>query len=991
MKRIVTAVALVLIGSACGGSSPPPLEATKNVALSAEADSTLGYTVPSDGWSFRNYRADASTTFSAVDAIALFGDEAVCVEASGDCTPTPAAAEWIAMVAESMGYGSCEGMTVSSLDRFLAGAAPPSGTLDLTPEVFRRISQLFATQYLSKVIDATKPWRRASVAEIFDELVASLADPGHEHYTLGVYAKGGGHSVVPYAVDRLEGGRAVIYVYDPNWPGLNRYVEVDTDSNRWRFSYQGADPETDPGAWTGGGGSLDLQPLSSREAPHEEAFKGSAVGRRVLLTVTSDDRNWAITAGGTTIRGEDVLPGEDTVLAVIRAGTFGATTTLIEVPEVDYETITVEAEAQISVTAQAPTGTITVRTGKQAIIQFKVDEEVLGVDISADAEAEARIATRSEHVVIETADELGTTVEVTDLQTTVEFINDDGEVVEEVIIEAGEDRIDIQVTVEDLEEGVVEVEVEVVQPQTVGEEAREGVLLLGEDGVTATTTTSTTPPETTTTSTTPPETTTTSTTPPETTTTTTSTTPPETTTTTSTTPPETTTTTTSTTPPETTTTSTTPPETTTTSTTPPETTTTTTTSTTPPETTTTTTSTTPPETEPGTPSGLSATAGVGQVDLDWAAPTDDGGSSIIDYVVEYSSDSGTTWTTFSDGTSTTASTTVTGLSAGITYSFRVAAVNSIGAGNGSSTTTATTATTPAAPSGLGAIAATSAATVDLAWTVPTDDGGSSIIDYVVEYSSDSGTTWTTFSDGTSTTASTTVTSLSWTTTYTLRVSAVNAVGTGNASNVASATTVATTPGIPTGLSGIRGYQQVALTWTVPTDDGGSSIIDYVVEYSSDSGTTWTTFSDGTSTTASTTVTSLNDETTYSFRVSATNGVGTSSPSDAVSATTAALPDAPTGLSATPTPGVGYSLDLSWTAANDNGSAVTGYEIRWRFVGDSTWWLADAAYLTRDSMTDTTVSLGSLWSVSNVHELQVAATNQVGTGEYSSTATATPTS
>jgi len=634
VKRIVTAVALVLIGSACGGSSPPPLEATKNVALSAEADSTLGYTVPSDGWSFRNYRADASTTFSAVDAIALFGDEAVCVEASGDCTPTPAAAEWIAMVAESMGYGSCEGMTVSSLDRFLAGAAPPSGTLDLTPEVFRRISQLFATQYLSKVIDATKPWRRASVAEIFDELVASLADPGHEHYTLGVYAKGGGHSVVPYAVDRLEGGRAVIYVYDPNWPGLNRYVEVDTDSNRWRFSYQGADPETDPGAWTGGGGSLDLQPLSSREAPHEEAFKGSAVGRRVLLTVTSDDRNWAITAGGTTIRGEDVLPGEDTVLAVIRAGTFGATTTLIEVPEVDYETITVEAEAQISVTAQAPTGTITVRTGKQAIIQFKVDEEVLGVDISADAEAEARIATRSEHVVIETADELGTTVEVTDLQTTVEFINDDGEVVEEVIIEAGEDRIDIQVTVEDLEEGVVEVEVEVVQPQTVGEEAREGVLLLGEDGVTATTTTSTTPPETTTTSTTPPETTTTTTEPPPTTTTTTTTEPP-------------------------------------------------------PTTTTTTTTTEPPPEVPGVPTDLTGSLGEAAVTLSWTAPEDDGGAAVIDYVVQYSLDDGLTWTTVVDGSGNGTSTTVSGLTVGIAHRFSVAASNEAGTG-----TTATVDLTP---------------------------------------------------------------------------------------------------------------------------------------------------------------------------------------------------------------------------------------------------------------------------------------------------------
>ena len=501
MKRIVTAVALVLIGSACGGGGPPPLEAMKNVALSAEVDNTLGYTVPSDGWSFRNYRADASTTFSVVDAIALFGDEAVCVEASGDCTPTPAAAEWIAMVAESMGYGSCEGMTVSSLDRFLAGAAPPSGTLDLTPEVFRRVSQLFATQYLSKVIDATRPWRKASVAEIFDELVASLADPGHEQYTLGAYMKGGGHSVVPYAVDRLEGGRAVIHVYDPNWPGRDRYIEVDTDSDQWRFSYQGADPETDPEAWTGGGGSLDLQPLSSREAPHEEAFKGSAEGRRVLLTVTSDDRNWVITAGDTTTRGEDVLPGEDAVLAVIRAGTFGATTTLIEIPEADDETVNVEAEAQISVTAQTPSGTITVRTGNQASIQFKVDEDVLGVDVSTGAKAEVRVATRSEHVVIETVDELDTTVEVTDLQTAVGFVNDDGEVVEDIIIEAAEDRIDIQVTVEDLGEGVVEAEVQVAQPEVVGEEAREEVLVLGEDNVTTTTTTTEPPPTTTTTTT----------------------------------------------------------------------------------------------------------------------------------------------------------------------------------------------------------------------------------------------------------------------------------------------------------------------------------------------------------------------------------------------------------------------------------------------------------------------------------------------------------
>ena len=69
----------------------------------------------------------------------------------------------------------------------------------------------------------------------------------------------------------------------------------------------------------------------------------------------------------------------------------------------------------------------------------------------------------------------------------------------------------------------------------------------------------------------------------------------------------------------------------------------------------------------------------------------------------------------------------------------------------------------------------------MTWTAPSFNGGSALTDYTVEYSSDSGSTWTTFTDGTSTTASTTVTGLSHSTTYTFRVSAVNAAGTGTAS------------------------------------------------------------------------------------------------------------------------------------------------------------------------------------------------------------------
>ncbi|NBV51266.1 fibronectin type III domain-containing protein [bacterium] len=84
----------------------------------------------------------------------------------------------------------------------------------------------------------------------------------------------------------------------------------------------------------------------------------------------------------------------------------------------------------------------------------------------------------------------------------------------------------------------------------------------------------------------------------------------------------------------------------------------------------------------------------------------------------------------------------------------------------------------------------------------------------------------------------------------------------------------TVPGAPTGVAGTEGHRQVDLTWTAPASNGGSAITDYVIEYSSNSGTSWTTFADGTSTTASATVTGLTNGTAYIFRVSAVNAAGT---------------------------------------------------------------------------------------------------------------------
>ena len=83
---------------------------------------------------------------------------------------------------------------------------------------------------------------------------------------------------------------------------------------------------------------------------------------------------------------------------------------------------------------------------------------------------------------------------------------------------------------------------------------------------------------------------------------------------------------------------------------------------------------------PGAPTSVSGTVGMGQVSLTWTAPAANGGYAITDYTVQYSSNSGSSWTTFSRSASATTSATVTGLTNGTGYMFRVAAVTVLGTG-----------------------------------------------------------------------------------------------------------------------------------------------------------------------------------------------------------------------------------------------------------------------------------------------------------------------
>jgi PKD repeat protein len=97
-------------------------------------------------------------------------------------------------------------------------------------------------------------------------------------------------------------------------------------------------------------------------------------------------------------------------------------------------------------------------------------------------------------------------------------------------------------------------------------------------------------------------------------------------------------------------------------------------------------------TPPGAPTGLTATAGNGQVSLRWTAPTSNGGVNITSYRVYRGTSSGGETPLTSGGCSNLGavlSCTDTGLTNGQPYFYKVSAVNAIGEGPQSTEATAT--------------------------------------------------------------------------------------------------------------------------------------------------------------------------------------------------------------------------------------------------------------------------------------------------------------
>jgi len=192
-----------------------------------------------------------------------------------------------------------------------------------------------------------------------------------------------------------------------------------------------------------------------------------------------------------------------------------------------------------------------------------------------------------------------------------------------------------------------------------------------------------------------------------------------------------------------------------------------------------------PRTVPDAPTALNLTPGNSQLQANWTAPADDGGSPIAGYDVEYALTGSGNWMDAGDeGTDT--SHTITQLANGTAYDVRALAHNNAGHSEWSAIQTGTPQAVPGAPTNLNLTPGD--AQIAANWTAPADDGGSAITGYDVEYSLTGSGDWMDGGDeGTDT--SHTITPLVNGMTYDVRVRAGNSNGSGEWSDIESATPV----------------------------------------------------------------------------------------------------------------------------------------------------------------------------------------------------------
>lgn len=378
---------------------------------------------------------------------------------------------------------------------------------------------------------------------------------------------------------------------------------------------------------------------------------------------------------------------------------------------------------------------------------------------------------------------------------------------------------------------------------------------------------------------------------------------------------------------------------------------------------------------PAAPTRLDMLSGNQTLELTWVAPVDNGGSGIQDYDVQYSNDGGVTSTLWDESTESNAlSEEITNLNNGTIYHLRVRARNNVGHGPWSGWVSGQPATTPAAPHPPTLTSGNRQ--LHVGWDTPANDGGAPIHGYTIQYSNDNGSTWNNWSIPADSQhfLHTVITGLHNGTSYSVQVRAHNHQGYGPWSDPAMDQPVGT-PAAPARPILTPGNKELHVRWDIPSDDGGTPISSYDVQYSYDNGATWNEWDVSIdSQSQQTTITSLENGVVHHVQVRASNSQGHGAWSTAALDRPAGFPSAPTRLTVAPRPN---QLEVVWDHPFDDGGAtIIGYDIQYSNDRGATWrpWHLSSPL---DGLTANILGLSN----GNAYIVRVRAKNSQGQGPW----------
>ena len=332
--------------------------------------------------------------------------------------------------------------------------------------------------------------------------------------------------------------------------------------------------------------------------------------------------------------------------------------------------------------------------------------------------------------------------------------------------------------------------------------------------------------------------------------------------------------------------------------------------------------------------------------ISWHPPLDDGGVELTKYLIEKYEISSMTWTKVADVETSVTSYTVQQLQTNAEYIFRVYAQNSIGKSEpleSEKVSLKSTFKVPSPPRAPLEVSGMTATSFTISWQPSSSDGGSSIIEYIVEIKEANRRVYKKLGATRGAVTNFAVNYLEKDQGYNFKIIARNAIGLSEPflpDDTITAGARITTPSPPRNLKVTESTSKSAtIIWETPENNGGTELTGYVIERKYEYMPNWEKAATLEASVHQFTFENLREKTKYVFRVFAENCVGLSSPATTGTIdlfTYATVPSPPTAPLEIRTIGPN-AIVIEWGIPEyDGGSPLLGYNIAIRDTRKTMW-------------------------------------------------------